>query len=150
MPRTRSPSTPKGTIAAAGGADKTVRLFDPAAGGALRTLATGAVVFAVAVDAAAARAASGGADGLVKLWAVADGRLLATLYSGAGPGELGDWLAVANEGYHVGTEALLAKAAWSAAGRPLADAKPPGGLLDPAAVGLAMTGQVVKDAALGK
>jgi WD40 repeat protein len=69
-----------GHVLVSGGADATVRLWDPATGRLLTTLCehTG-MVWAVALSADGQLLASGGLDGTVRLWKVQSGRLLATL-----------------------------------------------------------------------
>jgi WD40 repeat protein len=127
----------KGTVLAVAGGDGTVRFFEPKAGTALRAAQAGGAAFAVALDSDGKRAASGAADGTVKLWDVADARLLVTLWSGADD----NWLSLAPEGYVAGAEATLAKAAWKAGGKPVADAKLLDPLKDAAQVGKAARGQ---------
>ena len=97
--------------------------------------------FAVALDPEAKRVASGGADGTVKVWDAADARLLVTLWSGADDA----WLAQAPEGYFAGADALLAKGAWRASGKPVADAALLAPLRDAGQVGKAVRGQKVPD-----
>jgi hypothetical protein len=129
---------PKGSLVAVAGADGTVRTLEPKTmGGQLKTMQAGAVVFAVAVDAGAKRIASGGADGTVKLWDASDARLLVTLWSGADD----NWLTLTPEGYFAGSDALLAKGAWKAAGKPVADAKLLAPLKDGVQVGKAARGE---------
>lgn len=132
---------PKGTLVAVAGGDGTVRTLDPKTGAALKALQTGSVAFAVALDPEAKRVASGGADGTVKVWDAADARLLVTLWSGADDA----WLAQAPEGYFAGADALLAKGAWRASGKPVADAALLAPLRDAGQVGKAVRGQKVPD-----
>lgn len=127
---------PKGSLIAVAGGDGTIRTLDPKTGGQLKALQSGAVVFAVAVDADAKRIASGGADGVVKLWDAADARLLVTLWSGPE-----DWLTLTPEGYFTGADALLAKGVWKATGKPVTDAKLLAPLKDAGQVGKAAQGQ---------
>ncbi len=110
---------PKGTLVVTAGGDGTIRTLDPKTAAQLKALQSGSVVFAVAVDADAKRIASGGADGVVKVWDAADARLLVTLWSGSDDA----WLSLAPEGYFTGSDALLAKGVWKAAGKPVTDAK---------------------------
>jgi WD40 repeat protein len=105
----------KGTLVAVAGADGTVRTLNPTTAAQVRAVQTGSPTFAVALDAGAKRLASGGTDGTVKLWDAADARLLLTLWSG--PDDA--WLAFAPEGYFAGSDALLAKGAWRATGKPI-------------------------------
>jgi WD40 repeat protein/mono/diheme cytochrome c family protein len=130
---------PKGALVAVAGGDGTVRTLEPKTmGGQLKTMSAGSVVFAVAVDPGAKRVAGGCADGTVKVWNATDGRLLVTLWGG-GDG----WLALAPEGYFAGAEPILAKGAWKAGGKPVADAKLLAPLADAAQVGKAARGQKV-------
>ena len=87
------------------------------------------------------RLASAGLDGTVKVWDAADARLLVTLWSGADDA----WLAQAPEGYFAGADALLAKGAWRASGKPVADAALLAPLRDAGQVGKAVRGQKVPD-----
>ena len=115
------------------------------AGAGTASTAAGAPVFAVAIDTAGKRVASGGADGIVKIWDAAEGRHLATLWSGPGSGESGDWLAVAPEGYISASEGLMAKVAWTASGKRVADTKAISSLADPKQVAKAIAGAKVPD-----
>jgi mono/diheme cytochrome c family protein len=128
---------PKGVLVAVAGGDGTVRTLDPKTAAQVKAMQTGSVVFAVAVDAGAKRIASGGADGTVKVWDAADARLLVTLWSG--PEE--SWLALCPEGYFAGPEALLAKGAWKAGGKPVTDAKWLAPLAEAGQIGKALNGQ---------
>jgi len=131
----------RGTVLAVGGADGTVRFYEPKTGTAQKAVTVGNPVFAVALDPSGKRAASGGADGLVRLWDVADARLLATLWSGAGD----DWLSLTPEGYTAGAETTLAKAVWKAGGKPVTDAKLLAPFRDAAQVGKAASGGKVPE-----
>jgi WD40 repeat protein/mono/diheme cytochrome c family protein len=128
---------PKGTLVTVAGGDGTVRTLDPKTAAQLKAMQAGSVVFAVAVDPTAKRIASGGADGIVKVWDVADARLLATLWSGNDD----NWLAFAPEGYFAGSEALLTKGVWKAAGKPVTDGKWLAPLAEGGQVGKAIQGQ---------
>jgi WD40 repeat protein len=105
----------KGTLIAVAGADGTIRTLNPGTAAQVRAVQAGAPVFAVAVDGGAKRLASGGTDGAVKLWDATDARLLLTLW--AGPDD--NWLSLTPEGYFAGSDALLAKGAWRATGKPV-------------------------------
>lgn len=131
----------KGTVCAVAGGDGSVRFYKPQGGDLLKAVQTGSPTFAVALDSPGKRAASGGADGTVKLWNVADARLLATFWSGAEDG----WLLLTPEGYFHGSEALLSKATWKAAGKPVTDAKLLAPLADAAQVGKATQSQKVAE-----
>jgi DNA-binding beta-propeller fold protein YncE len=132
---------PKGTLVVAAGADGTIRTLDPKTAAQVKALQTGSVVFAVAVDPGAQRIASGGADGTVKIWVAADARLLVTLWSSSDD----NWLSLAPEGYFAGAEALLAKGAWKASGKPIIDAKLLAPLANAEQVGKAAQGQKLAD-----
>lgn len=135
---------PKGALVVAGGGDGTVRTADPKTAAQVKSMQHGSVVFAVAVDSNAKRIASGGADGLVKVWDANDARLLVTLWSGADDG----WLSLAPEGYFAGADMLLAKGAWKATGKPIADLKLLAPLQDAVQVGKAAQGQKLADPVL--
>jgi WD40 repeat protein len=137
---------PKGTLAVAAGGDGSIRLYNPQAGDQTKAMQAGSPVFSVALDGEGKRVASGSADGTVKVWDAADARLLVTLWSGTGD----DWLAVVPEGYVAGSEATLAKAAWKAGGKPVADAKLLLPMRDPAAIAKSMKGEKVTEPIFGK
>jgi WD40 repeat protein len=129
----------KGTVLAVAGGDGTVRFYEPKAGTALKVVSPGSPVFAVALDSEGKRAASGSADGMVKLWDVADARLLVTFWGG----DSDEWLALTPEGYFTASDAVLAKAKWKNADKPVLDTKVLLPLKDTALVGKATQGQKI-------
>jgi hypothetical protein len=131
----------KGTVCAVAGGDGSLRFYKPRDGDLIKAVQAGSVTFTVALDSSGKRAASGGADGTVKLWDVAEARLLATLWSGSDDA----WLSLTPEGYYCGSETLLGKASWKAAGKPIADAKLFAPLADPMQVGKACQGLKLTD-----
>ena len=136
----------KGKLAVAAGGDGTIRTYNPQMGDQSKAMQAGSPVFSIAVDPEGKRLASGLADGTVKVWDAADARLLVTFWSGSGD----DWLAVVPEGYVVGSDAILTKAAWKAGGKPITDVKLLIPMRDPAAIAKAAQGQKVAEPAFGK
>ncbi|HSQ57046.1 MAG TPA: c-type cytochrome domain-containing protein, partial [Gemmata sp.] len=135
----------KGTVLAVAGGDGSVRFYDAKSGGALKSVQPGTAVFAVALDASGKRAASGSADGIVRVWDVAEARLLVTLCSGGDD----NWLALTPEGYFAAAEPTLARIAWKADGKPVADTKVLSRLMDAGMVGKAARAEKIA-AAKGK
>lgn len=126
---------PKGTTLVSAGTDRTARIWNGKTGAAVRTLAAGGVVYAVAAD--GPRVAVGLADGTVKLFDPATGRHLLTLWADT-PDR---WLAAAPEGFVNGPPL----GAWAAGGKPVPE---PPGVRGPKAVGAAARGEKVPDVQL--
>jgi WD40 repeat protein len=127
-----------GQLLASAGGDGTARLWDGASGAPVRTLAVGAVTYAVALSPDARFAATGSFDGLVRLWDVKDGRLLVTLLSCAGPGDQAAWVALTPEGYAQAGGAVTP--AWRVNGQAAPDALGKD-LAQPALVARALRGE---------
>jgi WD40 repeat protein len=103
-----------GSLLASAGVDRTVRLWNGQTGAAVRSLAAGTVVYAVAMRPDGKQVAAAGFDGVVRLWESTGGRPLLTLAGVPGRG----WLAVTPEGFAAG-DGLFAEAQWQAGGKPL-------------------------------
>jgi WD40 repeat protein len=100
-----------------GGEDSTLRFWNGSSGAALTSIPVGSLVYSVAVAPNGKLLATGSFDGLTRVYD-ASGKLLATLIDA----ESG-WLIRTAEGQTTGTEALLKKAQFTLAGKPV-DALP--------------------------
>jgi len=125
------------------GADRTARIWDGNTGAALKTIAVGSVVYSVAINQKSTIVATGSFDGLARLWDEASGRPLATLLTLPGEGEAFDWLALAPEGFAVGSDALLLRGRWRMVGAEVDAAPLWKTLRQPAAMARACRGETV-------
>ncbi len=99
------------------GADRTARIWDGTTGAAIKTIAVGSSVYAVAISPTSKTVATGSFDGLVRLWDAASGRHLITLLAIAGENDQPDWVALTPEGYAMGSERLVKLGRWRLGGR---------------------------------
>jgi DNA-binding beta-propeller fold protein YncE len=106
-----------GKLALSGGADGRLIVWNGATGAAQQTIATGSIVYAVAVHPSGKLAATGNLDGLVRLWDPATGRPLTMLLSLPPEGDGADWLALTPEGYAAGSDRLLSLGQWRMGGQ---------------------------------
>ena len=127
-----------------------MRLWNGAGGAALRSLAVGASVYAVALSPDGRLAASGSSDGLVRLFDVATGKHLVTLLSLPSQGEEADWLALTPQGHAAASARLTANGQWKMGGRPVTAEAAWKSLTNPEAVEKAVRGEEIKAPGFGK
>jgi WD40 repeat protein len=132
-----------GKVLASAGADGTARLWDGAAGAALRSLPVGSAVYAVALSPDGKRAATASFDGLVRLWDVATGKPLVTLLALPPQQDRSDWLALTPEGYVSANKEVIAEGKWLSNGQAVAAENVWKALANPDLVAKALRGETV-------